>query len=131
MSEYLLTEKTNTLAVFFAETIQERQFSEYLEETYTEDDDPINQFAADLGSWFYDHDDQEAVFFAEPKPVDDFLEGASWFESYNAAVVSRLKELGVTSVQATVLLFDHQFLGSSLPDSSPLTFAGNFGFEKS
>lgn len=65
----------------------------YLEETYseTDEDSPISQFAADQGSWFYDHDFMEVKYLDEARDMLHLLEGFNGGQDYSAQVAAAVE----------------------------------------
>jgi hypothetical protein len=87
----------------------EEAADDYFEETYADPEDgeeqPISQFAADMGESFYDHDFVEREF--HPQGISDLskaLAGHSFSSSYSENVIEAASRADVPEPIDTVLL---------------------------
>lgn len=58
----------------------------FLEETHSDDNAPISQFAVSQNDWFYDHDFLEVSYFSNKTNLQDALESMSFGPSYASEV---------------------------------------------
>ena len=83
---------------------------DYLEEHYDEDDDeqPINQFAADQGETFYDHDWVEAGF-KEVEDINGLIKGHSYSDIYSEEVLEKAKSLEIKTANTFIMADSGEF----------------------
>ena len=70
-----------------------------------DEDAPLNQFAADQGETWYDHDRVEFSFvdITEAKDVRSLVVGRSYSDDYVDAVVAKAAALDITAINVFVL----------------------------
>lgn len=108
------------------------RFHQYFAETYTDDDDPISEFAVDQRQWFYDHDFMERYFFSNSTSLRDALRGASYSASYIDVLESSCSKLALSKINTAVLAFGDAIRVpcSASGPSYKLTYLGKFAWHK-
>jgi hypothetical protein len=108
----------------------ELAFTEYLAETYSDDDiTPISQLAADIGERSYDHDFLERSFHKSPSSnLGPRLEPHSFSASYIAAAAAAFESASLPSFNAILLVWGKQFSRphSILGEGYQLHYLGRF-----
>ena len=80
---------------------------DYFEESHpTDENAPINRFAADQGLGFYDHDWVEAIRCAGSS-LEDLVGSASYSECYAEAVVCAARDRELRAVDTIVVAFEN------------------------
>jgi hypothetical protein len=125
---------SETVDVWVGRIESESRFVSYLEEQYENDDLPINEFCADMGAMYYDHDGIEAEYYGdEPVAVDEVLADCSWSSSYSALAIAayQLRRADIGSVNTTILLFDAVFQAprDAHRDGVALYYLGRFSYK--
>jgi hypothetical protein len=99
------------VTVWLGRFASEERLEAYFEETYGDDEDderPISEFAREQDETFYDHDFVERSFREATSSVRALLRGHSYASSFIAPVESRACELGLSDLNAVVLVWDRQ-----------------------
>ncbi|HLO98297.1 MAG TPA: immunity 22 family protein [Fimbriimonas sp.] len=120
-----MTDGPRTVDLWVGNFASREEFDQYFKETYNDDDGPINQFAADQGETFYDHDFVDLEFYDQPQSVDVIVPRLSYGESFSGEAVPAAETLGIGSVNCVLADYDNQF---ESPKSVPgkLTYLGKF-----
>jgi hypothetical protein len=89
----------------------ELRLTEYLAETYSDDDSvPISQFAADMGERSYNHDFVERSFHESSTSVlRSRLEPHSFSPSYAAAAATAFESASLPDFNTILLVWGEQF----------------------
>lgn len=109
-------------------------FDDFLKESISDDyeiSEPINNFSDDIGIGFYDHDFQEADYYAEPVSIDELLSQFSYIESFIDEVKQKSEIDGLGKANTAILLYDSDFRELDMRNSKFLIFVGAFPFQKS
>ncbi len=62
------------VSIWLGTAAKKKLFDDYFKETYGDDESPINAFAKDAGTWFYDHDFVEGIWAGQRgKPVRELF----------------------------------------------------------
>ena len=81
--EKIMTDDFSTVDIWVGSFPSKVLFVRYFDEQYADDDAPINQFAADQGVMFYDHDFCEIEFKGyHVESFDALIDGHSFWKSY-------------------------------------------------
>lgn len=130
MSDNMDWEQPGTIAVWVGDFPSRDEFELYLQEQIDEDLDiekPINQFAADIGFGFYDHNRQEAERFEDALPVSELIAPFSNSASFASEATKSAAQKGITKADTAILLFDYNYRQTTSQDA-PIRFIGNFDF---
>lgn len=107
-------------------------FEMYTKETYADDDPPINQFAADQGETFYDHDFVEIEFLEDRPSLESVILRLSFGATFVDQALAAAKSHEVGEFNAVFADFDNQFGSpqSFTADEYSLVYLGKFEHER-
>ena len=107
---------------------------DYFAAQYTEDDAPINQFAAEQGEHYFDYDWVEISYFDFEKAdeVRSFVDGHSFSEQYINDVCKRAESLGLLEINVFVVCIkqgEFDSPRSASGDGYRLEYIGSFPYK--
>jgi hypothetical protein len=120
-------------------TIYGKDLDNYLEEQYENDDEPVSEFALDIGLSYYDHDGLEVVFNDDEsiynksnfdkllKKGDHYL--CSYMEQFGDRLVLDMKKMDIST--STIILlygFDYTKLRHFGKKSEKVKFVGCYNY---
>lgn len=121
------------VSVWIGNFSSQEEFDRYFAEKIGESDSaaaPMNNFAADIGFGFYDHDFQEADFNAQGSlPVEDILDGFFNSDFYLREAVKAAEKLNLKEANAAVVLVDYKYAGQT-KSRAPIKFIGTFPYDQ-
>jgi hypothetical protein len=116
------------VSIFAGDFPSEEEVERYLEEQYSNDQEPRSRFAGDFGIERYDSDFQEWDHRAL-RSVASMLTGTSYSSSFLDAAARRAAELGRPVANTIVLLYDFAYEPAGATPDSPLAFIGAFPYD--
>ena len=105
----------------------EEHLDKYFEEQYQEEHSSINQFAADQGEAYYDHDWVERVF-GNSGDLRELIHGASYAQDYLQEVIVAAAARGIESANTFVLADCNEFASPKTVEAGDyrLWYIGDF-----
>ena len=124
----MLVEKSGAVSIWIG-NITKDQLQTYILDESADTDKPINEFAADMGDYFYDSDMLDWVHEAK-KEIGHrkLLSKLAYSESFIEQVVQAVEEREFAPSNCAVGLYRQELQLETWPLESPLVFVGTFKY---
>lgn len=127
--------KQGVVSIWIGSFPTEEAFDTYIDWIYNEDGESTNQFAADSGIYWFDHDFQEASFYANGLGTPtDALKGNSYESSFFSEAKPLLQRKITPTDNAILLLYDYTYSYSMAEvaerSGCKLKYVGTFPYSK-
>ena len=108
---------------------------DYFQENLGGDDhEPFNQFSADFGFGFYDHDFVETYCTEDWRivPISELIDPLSYSSSFLNATVRRAEDLGVGRTCYVFLMYNFKYdpTAAGIQESAYMRFVGVFPYDR-
>jgi len=127
----MFVEKKNVVSIWLGTVTKRSELDAYVREHYDRaDGEPISRFVGDAGDTWCDHDFMETNWSGRSQPLNEFLSGASYADSFLPQAEAMAEKAGMRKANASILLYDSVVKPAKWPARSPIQYLGSVPYSQ-